>query len=130
MNISESEKTSLIGESKFLVRFGDMEFGAATAVIESMSCGTPVIINTGLGTADMIKEHNAGYVLDSPDAKVVANIVRDTDVKYTTMTAFDHRGLDSISGIHMRSDNGTRFICNTVENFLSMMNIPHERMHT
>jgi len=52
------------------------------------------------------------------------------DVKYTTMTAFDHRGLDSISGIHMRSDNGTRFICNTVENFLSMMNIPHERMHT
>jgi len=81
MNISESEKTSLIRESKFLVRFGDMEFGLATAVIESISCGTPVIINTGLGTADMIKEHNAGFVLDSPDAKVVANIVKNTDVK-------------------------------------------------
>ena len=29
----------------------------------------------------------------------------------------------------MRSDNGTQFVCNTVENFLSTMNIPHERIH-
>lgn len=29
----------------------------------------------------------------------------------------------------MRSDNCTKFICNTVENFLSTMNIPHERIH-
>ena len=29
----------------------------------------------------------------------------------------------------MRSDNETQFICNTVENFLSMRNIPHERIH-
>ena len=29
----------------------------------------------------------------------------------------------------MRSGNATQFICNTVENFLSMMNIPHERIH-
>ena len=29
----------------------------------------------------------------------------------------------------MRSDNDTQFICNTVENFFSMMNIPHERIH-
>ena len=51
------------------------------------------------------------------------------DVKETMMTAFDRRGLDRISGIRMRSDNGTQFICNTVENFLSTMNIPHERIH-
>ena len=51
------------------------------------------------------------------------------DVKETMMIAFDQRGLDSISGIRMRSDNGTQFICNTVENFLSLMNIPHERIH-
>ncbi|MGC8506605.1 MAG: transposase, partial [Thermoplasmata archaeon] len=50
-------------------------------------------------------------------------------VKETMMIAFDQRGLESISGIRMRSDNGTQFICNTVENFLSMMNIPHERIH-
>ena len=46
------------------------------------------------------------------------------------MIAFDQRGLESISGIRMRSDNGTQFVCNTVENFLSTMNIPHERIHT
>jgi len=51
------------------------------------------------------------------------------DVKDTMMIAFDQRGLDSISGIRMRSDNGTQLICNTVENFLSMMNIPYERIH-
>ena len=46
------------------------------------------------------------------------------------MIAFDQRGLDSISGIRMRSDNGAQFICNTVEKSLSMMNIPHDRMHS
>ncbi|MHB8544960.1 MAG: transposase [Leptospirales bacterium] len=51
------------------------------------------------------------------------------DVKKTMALAFDQRGLEHISGVRMRSDNGTQFICNTVENFLSMMNIPHERIH-
>ena len=52
-----------------------------------------------------------------------------SDVKETMMIAFDERVLDNISGIRMRSDNGTQFICNTVEKFISMMNIPHERIH-
>ncbi|EQD75615.1 transposase [mine drainage metagenome] len=51
------------------------------------------------------------------------------NVRETMASAFDRRGLENISGIRMRSDNGTQFICNTVENFLSMMNIPHERIH-
>lgn len=45
------------------------------------------------------------------------------------MEAFGQRGLNNISGIRMKSENGTQFICNTVENFLSMMNIYHERIH-
>ena len=52
------------------------------------------------------------------------------DVKETMAYAFDQRGLEHISGVRMRSDNGTQFICNTVENFLSMMNIPHERIES
>ena len=51
------------------------------------------------------------------------------DVKETMVYAFDQRGLEHVSGVRMRSDNGTQFICNTVKNFLSMMNIPHERIH-
>ena len=45
------------------------------------------------------------------------------------MAALDRRGLENLSRKRMRSDNGTKFVCNTVENFLSMMNIPHERIH-
>jgi putative transposase len=37
------------------------------------------------------------------------------DVKDTMMIAFDQRGLENISSVRMRSDNGTQFICNTVE---------------
>ena len=78
-NVSEMEKNLLIRDSKFLVRFEDMEFGLATAVIESISCGTPVIINSSLGTADLIKQYNAGFVLNSPDPKAVADFVRKAD---------------------------------------------------
>ena len=77
-NISEDEKRQLVGESKFLVRFGKMEFGIATAVIESISYGTPVIINSDLGTADIIKSFAAGYVLDSLEPNAVANIILGT----------------------------------------------------
>ena len=49
------------------------------------------------------------------------------------MIAFDQRGLKNISGIlsgiRMRRDNGIQFICNTVENFLTMMKIRHVRIH-
>lgn len=51
------------------------------------------------------------------------------DVKNTMIEAFDKRGINNISGIRMRSDNGTQFISNIVEDFLSMMNIYHERIH-
>ena len=82
-NISEEEKQSFIRESKFLVRFGSMEFGLATAVIESISCGTPVIINSSLGTADMIEKYKAGYVLDSVEPKAVGDInLKTTEQEY------------------------------------------------
>lgn len=82
-NISEEEKQSYIRESKFLVRFGSMEYGPATAVIESISCGTPVIINSSLGTADMIEKFKAGYVLDSAETKAVGDIIlKTTELEY------------------------------------------------
>ena len=51
------------------------------------------------------------------------------DVKETIILALDRGGMENISAIRMRSDSGTQFICNTIENFLSTMNIPHERIH-
>ena len=77
-NVSESEKYRLVRESKFLVRFGMLEFGPAMAVLESISCGTPVIINDVLGTADIIKEYNAGFVVSEADTKSIADVVINT----------------------------------------------------
>lgn len=77
-NVSESDKQRLMGESKFLVRFGTLEFGPAIAVMESISNNVPVIINSELGTADMIKNYAAGYVLEFADPKMVADIITNT----------------------------------------------------
>jgi len=46
------------------------------------------------------------------------------DVKDTVVIAFDQRGLNSISEIGMRSDNGTQLICNTVENVKEICKSP------
>jgi len=72
-------------------------------------------------------------IIDCHSREVVGHYIgyhcTGNDVKETMMITFVQRGLESISGIRMRSDNGTQSICNTVENFLSMMNISHERIH-
>ena len=77
-NVSENEKTKLIMESKFLVRFGYDEMGPAIGVIEAISCGTPVIINNELGTSDVIEKYNAGYVLNETTPVIVAQLITKT----------------------------------------------------
>jgi len=52
------------------------------------------------------------------------------DVKNTMMGALYKRGINNISGIKMRSNDGTQFISNIVESFLSMTNIYHEKIQT
>ena len=74
-NISEDEKRLLVGENKFLVRFGKMEYGLTTAVVESISYGTPVIINSELGTADLVQKYKVGFVLQTADPIAVADIL-------------------------------------------------------
>lgn len=76
--VTEGMKAKLISESKYLVRFGKLEFGLATAVMESISNGIPVIINEELGTANLISEHNAGFVLAEADPKLVAKLIMET----------------------------------------------------
>ena len=51
------------------------------------------------------------------------------DVRETMLHAFHDRGIGNIGNVRIRNDNGTQLVCRTVENFLSMMNIGHERIH-
>lgn len=76
-NVSKDEKHKLVGESKFLVRFGKMEYGFATAVIESISYGIPVIINSESGTANLVQKYKVGFVLQTADPKSVADILNN-----------------------------------------------------
>ena len=54
---------------------------------------------------------------------------RGDDVREAMMQAFHERGIGSIGNVRIRNDNGTQLVCRTVEQFLSMMNISHERIH-
>ena len=51
------------------------------------------------------------------------------DVKKAMDFAFLDRGIERISHVRIRSDNGTQFVSRTVELFLSSSNIAHERIH-
>jgi glycosyltransferase involved in cell wall biosynthesis len=64
-HLTEAQLSGLYRESKFLMRFGYGEYGLGTATLEAISFGLPLIVNSELGTAELIKEHKAGLVLDA-----------------------------------------------------------------
>ncbi|EQD32397.1 integrase, catalytic region, partial [mine drainage metagenome] len=51
------------------------------------------------------------------------------DVKKTIDFSFLERGIQAISRVRIRSDNGTQFVSRIVELFLSSSQIEHERIH-
>ena len=59
-----------------------------------------------MGSLPQIRDESKGED-SSPDRKQCTG----------TDTAFDRRGLENISSVRTRRDNGVQFICNTVENF-------------
>jgi len=61
--VSESELYSLYEKSKFGIRFSYGEYGSSMLTIEAIQHTLPLIINDDLGTAKMIKENDAGYVV-------------------------------------------------------------------
>ena len=52
-----------------------------------------------------------------------------SDVRQTMLHAFHDRGIGEIGNVRIRNDNGTQLVCRKVENFLTAMNIDHERIH-
>ncbi len=57
-------------------RNSEREFSFSFRVIEYLRCGLPVICNDFLEVAQLIKEYDAGWVLDSDDDKAFDTIVR------------------------------------------------------
>lgn len=61
--ILESELIDMFQKSKFVIRFGFGEFGLGTATIEALQNCVPLIVNSDLGSAELINSYSCGIVL-------------------------------------------------------------------
>jgi Glycosyltransferase len=61
--ISEEKLIELYSKASVLVRFGFNERGPGLGVIEAMAYGVPVIVNEGLGSKELIKQGENGFVV-------------------------------------------------------------------
>lgn len=77
-NLEEHEKIDLLSHSRFLIRFGKNEYGPGMPVVEALSFGVPVIINSGLGSSEMIVKSKVGYVIDKVNADIICSLINRT----------------------------------------------------
>jgi glycosyltransferase involved in cell wall biosynthesis len=77
VNLPEKEKMDLLSKSRFLIRFGYREFGVGTSIIEAISCGIPVIMNSDIGTSDIVRKWRAGFVVDPAYPEEIGKLVED-----------------------------------------------------
>ncbi len=65
--ISEEKLIELYSKASVLVRFGFNERGPGLGVIEAMGYGVPVIVNEGLGSKEIVKQGENGFVVKDID---------------------------------------------------------------
>lgn len=63
---SQSELIEIFKTSKFACRLGYNEGGIPNAFLLSVSTETPIIVNEGIGCAEIIKEKGGGVILTEP----------------------------------------------------------------
>ncbi len=83
-NLKESELVELFNESKFSIRFGFGESGVGTSTIESIQNAVPVITNTDLGIAGLIKKYSCGLVLEKMDVTEIQKFI----IKYNNQIMY------------------------------------------
>lgn len=76
--IKESELIELYQKSKFVIRFGFGEYGFGSAMEAIQNCD-PIIINSDLGTAELINKYFCGLVLDDIDINSIARFIQDNN---------------------------------------------------
>jgi len=68
--ISEDELAQLYSKASVLVRFGFEERGPGMGVLEAMGYGVPVVVNEGLGSKDLIRQGENGYVVKNEEEAI------------------------------------------------------------
>lgn len=93
--LRESDLLGLYYQAKFSVRFGFGEHGPGMSVIESIQTGTPVVVNSELGSSEIVAECGGGLVVNDVDAQRISEFVHEHDdpEHYSTL----QKGLRSAS---------------------------------
>ena len=80
-NISENHLIEIYKKAKFTIRFGYGECGIGTSFIEAVNSRTPLIINDGLGTSNLITEEGGGIVVKNEDdvPKIISRFDNEED---------------------------------------------------
>ncbi len=82
-NLKEEEIRVLYLKSKFMIRFGYGENGNPHGIIDSLSHGIVPILNSELGISKIIKDFNAGIVVDNIDSELIITRINDINNKET-----------------------------------------------
>ena len=78
-NISEKELNSLYDQAKFVIRFGFGELGESHAFFEGLQRGTPIIINSDLGTSHLARKYGVGLVIDKIEVSTIIGFLEEYD---------------------------------------------------
>ena len=76
--ILESELIELYQQSKFVIRFGFSEYGLGSAMEAFQNCD-PIIINSDLGTAELVNRYSCGIVLNNIIAKDIKGFIDENN---------------------------------------------------
>ena len=77
--IMESELIELYQKSKFVIRFGFDESGPGMAIIEAIQNCDPLIINSELGTGELVNRYSCGIVLNDISAKSIKRFIEENN---------------------------------------------------
>lgn len=78
-DLTEQELNQLYIDSKFIIRFGFKEHGNPHAIIDSLSHRTVPILNSELGIAKLIKEYEAGIIVEPSDWRAIIKSIEIAD---------------------------------------------------
>jgi len=84
--IIESELLELYQKSKFVIRFGFGEYGLGTATIEAIQNCIPLVINSDLGTSELVNRYSCGIVLDYINLNKIKQFLEENNNKNSYQT--------------------------------------------
>ena len=82
----ESELLELYQICEFVIRFGFGEYGLGTATLEAIQNCDPLIINSDLGTAELVNKYSCGIVLNEIKAENIKRFIDENNNKNSYKT--------------------------------------------